>query len=202
MKPNQTVAGRTPAVCLVNPKFAHNVGNTLRACSCFGVRQLWWTSGRVTLDVAEGERLPREERMKGYRDVEMVRSDRVFDAFPADTVPVAVELRPGCESLVEFEHPEPALYVFGPEDGSLPRWVLPHCHRFVIIPAAHCLNLASAVNIVLYDRLAKRQRAGLEPARPTTDYLDEHRGPVRDGDELFTGVSAGGLGHRHKASGR
>jgi tRNA(Leu) C34 or U34 (ribose-2'-O)-methylase TrmL len=45
--------------------------------------------------------------------------------------------------------------VFGPEDGSLPGVVLAQCDRFVIIPTMHCLNLASSVSIVLYDRLGK-----------------------------------------------
>lgn len=43
--------GRTPAVALVNPKFDHNVGAALRACSCFGVQQLWWTGSRVMFSV-------------------------------------------------------------------------------------------------------------------------------------------------------
>jgi tRNA(Leu) C34 or U34 (ribose-2'-O)-methylase TrmL len=195
-------AGVTPAVCLINPKYPHNVGNALRACSCFDARQLWWTGARVTLDVKRGERLPREERMKGYRDVEMVRDDRVFDRFGREVVPVAVELRPGAESLVDFDHPEHALYVFGPEDGSIPRWALPHCHRFIIIPTAHCLNLASAVNVVLYDRRCKRQRAGLEEALPPAAYLGEHRGPAADGDELFVGISAAGRGAGYRAHAR
>ena len=59
--------GRPPAVALIDPKYPHNVGAALRACSCWGIRQLWWTGARVTLDVPRGERLPREERMKGYR---------------------------------------------------------------------------------------------------------------------------------------
>src|SRR4051812_9773333 len=102
--------GKTPAVCLLNPKYPHNVGNVLRACSCFGVPQLWWTGDRVTLDVAKGQRLPREERMKGYRDVEMIRDDRFFDAFlDRGVVPVAVELRSGCENLVDFDHPDEAI---------------------------------------------------------------------------------------------
>lgn len=114
--------------------------------------------------------------MKGYRDVEMIRSERIFDAFARDVVPVAIELRAGCESLVTFEHPERALYVFGPEDGSLPRSVAPRCHRFVLIPSAHCLNLACAVSIVLYDRRVKRQQLGLEPTLAPGEYLTEHRG--------------------------
>ena len=171
--------GRPPAVALIDPKYPHNVGAALRACSCWGVGQLWWTGSRVTLDVPRGERLPREERMKGYRSVEMARDDRVFDRFEAGSVtPVAVELLPGAEPLVAFEHPEDALYVFGPEDGSLPKTVRLRCHRFVFIPARHCLNLAAAVNVVLYDRRLKRHLAGLEPVGPVREMLREHRGPL------------------------
>ena len=173
---SQPTLGRPPAVALFNPKYPHNVGAALRACSCWGVAQLWWTGDRVTLDVRRGERLPREERMKGYRNVEMVRDDRVFNRFEAGRVtPVAVELRPAAESLVTFEHPEEALYVFGPEDGSLPKPVRLLCHRFVVIPTHHCLNLAAAVNVVLYDRRLKRHLAGLEPVGPVRELLREHR---------------------------
>jgi tRNA(Leu) C34 or U34 (ribose-2'-O)-methylase TrmL len=171
--------GRPPAVLLIDPKYPHNVGAALRACSCWGVGQLWWTGSRVTLDVPRGERLPPEERMKGYRSVEMVRDDQPFDCFDAGTAtPVAVEIRPDAESLVMFEHPEDAVYVFGPEDGGLPKPVRLLCHRFVVIPTHHCLNLAAAVNVVLYDRRLKRTLAGLEPGGPVRDMLGEHRGPI------------------------
>jgi hypothetical protein len=140
---------------------------------------MWWTGNRVTLDVPRGQRLPREERMKGYRNVQLVRDDRVFDRFAPDSVtPVAVELRPQAESLVTFEHPEDTLYVFGPEDGSIPKVVRLLCHRFVVIPTHHCLNLAAAVNVVLYDRRLKRMLAGLEPLGPVRELLHEQRGPL------------------------
>jgi tRNA(Leu) C34 or U34 (ribose-2'-O)-methylase TrmL len=89
---------------------------------------------------------------------------------------VAVELTQNAELLTHFDHPENALYVFGPEDGSLGQVILRHCHRFLAIPAAHCLNLAAAVNVVLYDRRMKRQLAGLEDTLPVTEMLKEHRG--------------------------
>src|SRR5262245_40303766 len=114
--------------------------------------------------------------MRGYREVQVRHADRFFDQF-ADAVPVAVELRSNAENLIEFEHPERALYVFGPEDGSLDRAVLGQCHRFVVIPTRHCTNLAAAVYTVLYDRHAKRVRAGLEPphrlAEPRGARFDE-----------------------------
>jgi tRNA(Leu) C34 or U34 (ribose-2'-O)-methylase TrmL len=155
--------GVPPAVALVDPKFPHNVGAAVRAASCYGLRQVWFSGSRVRLTGSRrGSRLPREERMRGYQEVELRQAERFFDAFERGTVPVAVELRPGAESLIDFEHPDDALYVFGPEDGSLPRGVLGRCHRFVVIPTRHCVNLSSAAYTVLYDRHAKRVRAGLE----------------------------------------
>ena len=155
--------GVAPAVALVDPKYPHNVGAAVRAASCYGVGQVWFSGDRVSLAGArKSRRLPREERMRGYQDVELRHADHFFDAFGRDVEPVAVELRPNAESLIHFEHPERALYVFGPEDGSLDRAVLARCHRFVVIPTRHCTNLSAAVYTVLYDRHAKRVRAGLE----------------------------------------
>jgi tRNA(Leu) C34 or U34 (ribose-2'-O)-methylase TrmL len=92
-------------------------------------------------------RLAREDRMKGYRRVSMARDDRFWEAPAAvGLTPVAVELRPGAEHLIDFVHPERALYVFGPEDGSLPKAALARCHRFLWIPTHHCLNLSAAAN--------------------------------------------------------
>lgn len=100
--------------------------------------------------------------MKGYREVEAIHADDFFDAYGPGVVPVAVELHAGAEDLMWFTHPDEALYVFGPEDGSLSKAVLRHCHHVVRIPSRHCLNLASAVYVTLYDRHVKRATAGLE----------------------------------------
>jgi tRNA(Leu) C34 or U34 (ribose-2'-O)-methylase TrmL len=149
-------------VLLINPKWARNVGGALRACSALGASRLAWTPDRVPSpdDWPSGGRLPREERMRAYRDVQLTTPPRTgaIDAFTRlGYQPVAVEVRDAAESLPEFIHPARAAYVFGPEDGSLQRGDLTACHRFVRIPSASCLNLAAAVNVVLYDRLLKQQ---------------------------------------------
>ncbi|MHA2427137.1 MAG: TrmH family RNA methyltransferase [Candidatus Hermodarchaeia archaeon] len=164
--------GKTPAIALINPKFSHNVGAALRAASCFGAKQVWWTGNRVTLD--SKKRLPREERMKGYKDVELRQFDQVYDQFDSDVVPVAIELRKNSESLQSFVHPKKALYVFGPEDGSLSATHLSRCHRFVVIPTRHCVNLAAAVYIILYDRFMKEF-----PNATIHDMLNEPRNQMR-----------------------
>lgn len=150
--------GSTPGIVLVNPRFGHNVGMVVRLASCYGIPQLWYTGDRVRLELEKKARLPREERMKGWRDVQMCNFDRPLEAFPDDVVPVAVEVRANSERLHQFEHPEKAVYVFGPEDGDIPTSILTRCHRFVVIPTMHayCLNLATAVATVLYDRAFKR----------------------------------------------
>ena len=105
--------------------------------------------------------------MRRYADVILVNHPnpltRLLEAVPG-AQPVAVELRPGAESLVDFVHPDgQAIYLFGPEDGSLPGAVLKRCHRFVVIPSFECLNLANSVAALLYDRMTKMPAE----ARPT-----------------------------------
>ena len=147
-----------PAVVLHMAKYPHNVGQAVRILSCYGVNSLWLTGDRFDLQPHEGYRLPREERMRGYSDVTLFADQdpltKILERHPGVT-PVAVELVPGAEELPKFQHPENAVYVFGPEDGGLPGSILKRCHRFVRIPTAHCLNLATAVGTVLYDREAK-----------------------------------------------
>lgn len=151
----------TPAIIMFNPKYPHNVGAAVRACSCFDSPLIVFTGSRVSLEPAgkgKGYRLPREERMKGYKDVTLINDEYPFNRFSKDIIPVAVEVRANAELLPHFIHPENAIYVFGPEDGSIPQIYLKHCQRFLFIPSKHCLNLAAAINVVLYDRKSKLMR--------------------------------------------
>jgi tRNA(Leu) C34 or U34 (ribose-2'-O)-methylase TrmL len=181
---NAKPEGITPSIILCNPKYSANVGAIVRAASCFGAHQVWWTGNRVKLD--DAQRLPREERMKGYASVEMRQFDYPFDHFGRDVTPVALELLPGSECLLDFVHPENAVYVFGPEDGSIPQVLRKHCHRFVSIPSKHCTNLAAAVYIVLYDRIIKQYQLTGEKPR-----LNEERGFYDPGsnDEYKNGMA-------------
>jgi tRNA(Leu) C34 or U34 (ribose-2'-O)-methylase TrmL len=174
--------GETPAIALADPKYPHNVGMVVRLASCYGLRQVWFSGDRVSLNPTKGERLPREERMKGYKDVQLIHYENFFDQFPAGTVPVAVEVRANSELLHNFEHPENPLYVFGPEDGSIPAPLLPHCHRFLVIPTRHCLNLATAVATVLWDREYKRWLAGEVDVPTPGEY--ENRGFAASPEDL------------------
>lgn len=160
------------AVLLVSPKTPFNVGASIRAASIFGARAVNWTGDRIeeaawreARSKPDKERLPREERLKEYSHVQWGEWDKP-DPIGAwrqslGLVPVAVEVLDHAESLPDFVHPERALYIFGPEDGTLGAGWLSACHRFVRIPTLTRtpLNIAQAVNLVLYDRYVKERYA-------------------------------------------
>ncbi|MCU8306563.1 TrmH family RNA methyltransferase, partial [Vibrio vulnificus] len=70
-----------------------------------------------------------------------------------------------------FVHPEKAIYLFGPEDGSLPQEVVDKAHHVAYIPTHGCMNLAATVNVLMYDRLAK-----------TLDSIDDHAQVIANRD--------------------
>jgi len=136
------------AIGLFQPKNNINVGSVMRAAGVYG----------SALVVTSGTRYKRasSDTMKAVRRIPLLRVDDLKEAIPFDCVPVAVDLVDGATSLKDYKHPERAFYVFGPEDGTLGKQVLSWCRDVVYIPTEGCMNLAATVNVVLYDRQAKR----------------------------------------------
>jgi tRNA(Leu) C34 or U34 (ribose-2'-O)-methylase TrmL len=137
-------------VGLDNPKTPINVGHVLRAVGCFDVAML----------AVSGQRYKRSspDTQKTYRHTPLLEVDDLKTIIPYDCVPVAVDLVEGARSLVDYTHPERAIYIFGAEDAILGERVLSYCRDKIYIPSNFCLNLAMATNIVLYDRIAKQMR--------------------------------------------
>lgn len=164
------------SIILNRVKYPHNLAGAIRAAACFGVDTVYWTGDRFQFEA--GERLPREERMRGYRSVKFEQTERPFDLLPAGTVPVCVELLPSAAPLTYYRHPKNAAYVFGPEDGNVSQSFRGLCHQFVYIPAYHCLNLVAAMNVVLAHRMIQVQLDGLESICEVGAMLKEQRGPA------------------------
>ena len=138
--------GGFAAVALHRPSRPENIGGVLRAADVYG----------VALVVLGGGALPPEplghptDTGQAWRRIPVVFADDVLGALP------------------ELEHPESAAYLFGPENGALDEALLERCPHVVSIPGHECSNLAAAVNVTLYDRVAKRW-AHLRDAFPPTD---------------------------------
>lgn len=129
-------------------KNPHNVGHVLRAADCFGASSVIISGGRY--------RRTAPDTTAAYRHMPLIQVADLHDAIPFDCVPVAVDILPGAIPLDKYHHPERAFYVFGPEDGTLGEKVTGWCRDVIYMPTKFCLNLAAAVNCVLYDRASKR----------------------------------------------
>lgn len=197
----QKVKPKLPCVIVCDPRDGYSVGNAQRACANWGIPQLWWTGDRVTVgkvDVADilanpkvkalqtkedrkGNRLPREERMKGWAKVELINHQRPFDFYtrmsPRPRI-ICVEVLSQPQDLMDFEHPEEAVYVFGPEDGSVPDYARHLCSDRIMAPSDGCMNLATAIGVTLAFRFNNLRNRGLIERKQPWEYMSEHRGPM------------------------
>jgi len=137
------------AIGLYAPKTEGNVGGAMRAAGCYG----------AALVVIEGARYrkQREDTQCAWRHIPVIHGP-LDDMIPLDCTRVVVELCARAKPLTTFSHPERALYVFGPEDGSVPDSVIAKASHVIQVPTRYCMNLAATVNVVLYDRMAKQLR--------------------------------------------
>ena len=139
-------------IALCNPKSPSNVGAVLRAAGCYGATAVYYNGKRF------------EHAEKYHQDTNRVKKEIQFQAVESfmevlkeNQTLVCVELVEGATSLPEFIHPKNALYIFGPEDGSIQQSLVSAADSVVYIPTIGCMNLAATVNVLLYDRMAKQQ---------------------------------------------
>jgi len=139
---------------LSNPKTPTNVGVVMRAVSCFQANAVFYTGDRY-------DRAARfhTDTQDSASSTPLYEVSNLLDSVPDDTKIVCVELVEGAVPLPEYQHPDKAFYIFGPEDGTLSQEMIDRADSVVYIPTVGCLNVAMAVNIVLYDRLAKSEQS-------------------------------------------
>ena len=135
---------------IYNVKRTHNFGALIRAARVFG----------ADFAFSVGTRNPQEQSS--------VRAELTLPLFHFDTLAafvasipvnarlVCVELTAGAFDIRTYEHPPRAVYLLGPEDGTLPESIL-RKHDKVILPGAYPMNVAMAATVVLYDRALKGQ---------------------------------------------
>lgn len=133
---------------LHRPKDKRNIGSALRAAGCYDAAMVVVSGARIGVT--------NTDTGKQYRHRPLVHAQDLFDHLPYDCVPVAVDLVDGALPLDQYQHPERAFYIFGPEDGTLDAAILDRCRDRVMVRTSGCMNLAATVNVVLYDRAVKR----------------------------------------------
>ena len=144
-------------IALTNPKSSSNVGGAMRAAGCYDAQKVVYSGDRFNRAV----RLAADTQ-KVHEIVPLVHYDDLLTALEPGMKLVCVDLIEGAIPLPNFEHPESAMYLFGPEDGTIKQQVINKADAVVYIPTIGCMNLAASVNVVLYDKLAKSQQHQLD----------------------------------------
>jgi len=126
----------------------------LRAAGNYSVNSVFYT----------GTRYPRAARLnpctvdmsrKVSKDIAISGVEHLIDDTPDDLDIVCIEFAENAIALPAYRHPHDALYIFGPEDGTISQNIIDRADAVVYVPTVGCMNLAATVNVVLYDRLAK-----------------------------------------------
>lgn len=138
-------------VALWHPKESENVGGLWRSAHVFGAAFLATLGKRYhrapqdTSDAASHVPLMTFDDYPTFEKIMMSGAELVV-----------VERTETARHLSCFTHPEKAIYLFGPEDGSVPEEILSATDHCITIPHGDwSLNLHAAGAIVMYDRVSQ-----------------------------------------------
>ncbi|WP_413693368.1 RNA methyltransferase [Psychromonas sp. KJ10-2] len=154
---NQSAHPSRTIIALTNPKSSSNVGGAMRAAGCYDAQKVVYSGDRFNRAV----RLAADTQ-KVHEIVPLVHYEDLLDALEPGMKLVCVDLIEGATPLPNFEHPENAMYLFGPEDGTIKQKVINQADAVVYVPTIGCMNLAASVNVLMYDKLAKSQQHQLD----------------------------------------
>ncbi|AOW78013.1 23S rRNA methyltransferase [Colwellia sp. PAMC 20917] len=135
---------------LTDPKSPSNVGAVMRAAGCYQVDSVLYSGVRY----ARAAKF-HTDTQSASKKIPLIGVESLVESLPEGSKLICVDLIEGAVPLPAFIHPKNAMYVFGPEDGTISQAVIDKADAVVYIPTNGCMNLAATVNVLLYDRLAK-----------------------------------------------
>lgn len=135
---------------LTDPKSPSNVGAVMRAAGCYQANEVRYTGVRY----ARAAKFHTDTKSISQK-IPLHAVESLTDNILPEQQVICVDLVEGAIPLPEFKHPDNAVYIFGPEDGTIDQEVINQADAVVYVPTIGCMNLAASVNVLLYDRLAK-----------------------------------------------
>ena len=137
------------------PRCEENIGTLWRSAYQLGASYIFTVGARYKRQRSDTVGCSRHVPMFHYGSF-----DDLVSHLPVEATLVALEHGGG--ALVDFKHPQRAVYLLGAEDDGLPGEVLARVKHVVTIPAVRTIsfNVAMAGSICLYDRWLKQQEGG------------------------------------------
>ena len=139
---------------LINPKSPDNVSAVMRSAGNFNAQRVFYTGNRYPLALQRNPAAPDMSR-KVSEGIPLSGVTCLIEEAAENMQIVCVEFAENATPLPEYQHPENAFYIFGPEDGDISQQILDKADAVVYVPTNSCMNLSATVNVVLYDRMTK-----------------------------------------------
>ncbi len=135
-----------------------NFGNLARSAHGFGASFIFTVAPAKAIGRPESDTTKSQDHLPWYSYADVADMQ-----LPDDCRLVGVELTADAIELPSFRHPARAVYVLGPEGGSLSQEMIEKCEFTVKIPMDFCINVAMAGAIVMYDRMRSMGRFAERP---------------------------------------
>lgn len=133
-----------------NGKRETNLGTLWRTASIMGASFIFTIGTRYKNQSTD--------TMKSWRHIPLFKYESIshfYNSLPKDSKLIGIELDAHSIPISKFQHPERGVYLLGAEDHGLSNDARDLCDYIIQIPGDHCLNVAVAGSIALYDRILK-----------------------------------------------
>lgn len=137
-----------------NAKTKLNIGTLFRSAMNFEADFIFTVHKRYEKQASNTVKAENHLPLWNFESVEDFRKH-----IPFGCVPIGVEITKEAKNIVNFVHPERAIYILGAEDYGITPEIQALCKEVIFIPSNFCLNVAVAGSIVMYDRFIKTQRS-------------------------------------------
>lgn len=139
------------AIGIEHGKHSINMGTLWRSANILDAAYIFTVGRRFKRQASDTLKTWRHLPTFHYADM-----DDLYAHLPYNCLLVGVEMDPRATPLASFAHPERAVYLLGAEDHGLTREATERCHRLVVLPGEHSMNVSVAGSIVMYDRVTRR----------------------------------------------
>lgn len=140
------------AIGIEHTKTAYNIGTLWRSAYSLGASHIFTIGCRYEKQSSD--------TTKSWRHIPLFHHKTFQDFYatiPYDCQLIGVEITNSAIEIKNFYHPHRAIYLLGAEDHGLTKEALSKCHKIVKLPGKHCLNVAVAGSIVIFDRIQKEK---------------------------------------------
>lgn len=136
-----------------NAKTEYNVGGLWRSAQILGASFIFTIGRRYEKQSTD--------TTKTWRNIPLFKYD-TFEQFyaniPYSCFLVGVELTEKATEIERFWHPQRAIYLLGPEDGSISPAAQSKCQSMIKLPGTPCYNVAVAGSLIMFHRKLQKNK--------------------------------------------